>query len=511
MSIKKHLSLLIIASSFTACSGSNSVKDDWPGINSLNQGNKTNVFDFNSKLSLPKMGKDISYTLTSTCNRKLPLTGVNAKKSYTKTSSFNATEKHKASEDIIDILPEEVLIYPEFFTDCSFQIKATNQNGSTQDPQATNLKLNHSGTRELIGVELPPVTEENTYLNAIPVKELEKLSFTIRNNHSIKNTQLLCFAKKLTNLPVLKDAALSYFNGRELTVPSKTDNFPIEYCIIKGADTQNKQTIISKRFNILNSNTINDLSVYVSSHINKDSSTPIFYSDLNTTYNLVEIRLYNHSNETMAFEFKAASSIQNSVHAIEGFKSELPSVRDHFDTSLHINTLPAKFFWTLNNLNLEKRNFNLLPKENKVLGLNSAPYFNCISRKTQRKVEEIGFIVALDKVEEILHFKQLTHNEFIKGYVVKGNFFDIYKLNKQVVSNLPLHNRFTLNRSSNFQFFFQNRKLIGETLFPLRTSNFAALSFSQAHIDALILKYNFDNQNISADLCTSLYKDPTED
>ncbi len=427
--MKTHFNLLslILIMALTACSPK-SVKDDWPGVNGLNNKVDVKTFNFDSKLSLPKMGKDISYTISSVCNRKRPLSGAAAQPSYSRLSSFSASENNKSFEDIINILPSEVLIYPEFFSDCSFQIKATNKNGSTEEPASVKLALKHKNARTFIDVNTPEKNNLNKHIKIISLEEVSKLTLKPSTpSDSIKNISLTCFSKSLRKTSVL-DGPLDHpsLDGSALRIPLMVSGFPVEDCIIEASSIKDNKLLVSKRFQVLNSQIHNNISI--TPVLNKTSALfspllsryPILYNqpDKSNPLTILSLQLENRSSEDTDFEIGSIFKT-NPIQAIEGLHTS-----ENYDgmTLLNFSFKPvtAPFAWLKNGEPLTTPSLHLKSQEVVVLSLVTIPSFGCSSQTTNRPSEELGFVVSLEQSNPLLQFKQVTENEFLRTSFIES-------------------------------------------------------------------------------------------
>lgn len=514
------------------------VPDDWPGIDDIRIVNENNsiqsltsgtAFDLSSKISLPKMGTDVSYKISSECNRKTPLdSGV--KKTYNKEVSYTVSSQNTASVDVLDHLADEVLIYPDFFEECSFKLSAVNQNKSTDSSVLKNLKLAHNDESYKIKIDFLEATEKFVLSrnngNALRLNDLENITMESFDGELIKNSRLLCHSKNITStLQVNEASERKILYGDVLNLPSPVLNQPVEHCVVhaKIAKGKNKgKTITSTRMSFLNSSTLSStiltLEDDISSGLTQLSQLPYEKNDNNVTKDLFTIKIDNQSFNTIEYELDRLNDIKN-ISVVEGleqvnrtFDQQKRTV--HKDFSMMLKDLPASYKWSSDSIDNITKKMIIKPFESAYMTLSLTANFLCENRENSNESfynEELGFFTELSADSDLLKMAQVTENSFIKQVITSGNHLALSDLKLNSHLSLPVAVKEVLPEYMTFKYFFRNSQSVNGLPLFLNfvepASSVAVNNIAEPTMEMFdnVVTYNFQSKAYSSgwDRCSS--------
>ena len=360
------------------CSEEIEVTDTWAGIDeigvyaddskvlndtTLQTSNAT--FRLDSDFSIPSIGPDVTYSITSNCHRRERKDDEPEyeKKTYSKTVKYSARDHVPSSLPVANHLNELVLIYPTFFEKCDFRVKAKNFFGSTDSSELKEVLFEYTKEEDHLlhlddsEVENPLLREglyeSHSKLKALFYKDSVELSTVLGPSNSsskqrlphgdtilhkrVSEAQLVCYTNKISklnlNAPISTNNSdietISFFKIAEKLHPITPDK-PLENCIFTAIDLANGKLITSKAFDLIRNYKIfnasleygdiellpeltsNQIPFLISSTDTKNNVLP----DLPN--NLLRVRYTNHSNEAKTFYFESLDQIaKNSVFLLK--------------------------------------------------------------------------------------------------------------------------------------------------------------------------------------------------
>lgn len=497
---------LLLTLGLSACGKNKSILDDWGGSddilflnNEVNSLSKENTFTLNSKIKVPKIGDGMSYLISATCQRTLSEESTK-QLLYTKKTTNLFQLKDPTEISVINALPEEVMIFPEHFTSCDFEILVTNKFGSTDTSRLIDQKISLKNYSRKILVE----RKNKTLLFQTPsIKEVDDLLITTESG-LLSEAKLICFSNKASTSLIYNNGQNS-FGGELLTLPIPTKNFPLEYCIVTGFDFSNT-AVISNRFKIFNRDRLHKTLV---SHkprpFHGKNPGRISYSEGAPSRAIIlRLVLKNDSPDVQRFSFNEKQSVEK-IYAIKGLKLEAYSItarrqkqRNH---SLKLQPINTLYSWRENN-NRNMTPLILEPGESVFLNLNVEPKFYCVDQFHALNTE-IGFIIAPNITSPLLETIQIGLNDFVSEPYITGSLFTLNP-NLKMNNNLPASQKTILDRNTEFQILYINSNTVDtdkiklNTIIPLASNPKASEAFLSSPLNIF-----FHEQTRSQLTCSS--------
>lgn len=514
----QHLTLLFTATlllTIAGCSDTKNVPDDWPGIDEIKIINDTpatfnvdytNSFDFNSQISLPKMGDDVSYEVISSCKK-------NDNSLFEKKTTYDASENTKETLDIITHLPEEMLIYPEFFTTCSFKLIATNQNGSVQPSNIYDSKFKQPTVEQyLITIDFKGAKRKyqlsKTGKAVLSLKDVEAAVISTAHNYTLNNIKLICHSETAREALIYNGSEpLMGMYGKSLILPTPIKNFPVENCIISAESAEGLtkgKVLISDRLSFKNTSTIDTFKVTLEDSINMTAprNQHILYSRNEAPQKtLFTFKFDNQSDQIIKIELGRLTDL-DFVDVITGLKEGRSSVdrTDRFQWvtpfSPILSNVPVEYSWTSETGSMNSNTITFTPHEKKVLSLEIKYDFNCQQNNgassTENRNREIGFMSKLDRISPILNLKVITENTFLKNDLTSGNVFEQHKLAGRLHNTRASGVEGSLYANDSFTLFFRNSNSYGGTPFnSVYSQKINNAIFQQPQNSLMIMSENY--------------------
>ncbi len=464
------LLMFIILALFTACAPSNSIKDTWPGIDdesfklknniSTLSNNNLDVFSFTTQILLPKMGADVSYTITSTCTRILPIASTK-KMLYSKTTVYPATKfKNPLHLQTFEHLPEEMIIFPKHFSKCDFKLNAKNQNSSTDSALLKNqvFKILPNEHHLSIARTRKQQTQKKT---ALPLKT-ELFKFIVRSLDSkrIKNLETICYTNKIKfkKTPKINHSQL---NANRILFPKETKDFPLEYCRLKAVLINTKKIVFSPVFKFINREHLPIIKTSENLKIPPSPSSKVGISYNSSSFidilALFKINFINTSNkDSLQIRIHAEDSIQN-IFLINTLKyisnTYNRSVTKYFYRP-NFKPVSTYFAWVVPKTGNTTSIIKLKPKKMQTLEFKAFPSFKCSNNH-----KELGFVIAPEKNNPLFNYSLINKNDFISEAIYTKNI--LFNTNLKInVNNIPIQILKPFLNSSEFQLYFRNQNVL---------------------------------------------------
>jgi len=455
-------SLIFLAALASACSKNSSVEDDWPGIDEIVLENEEtgpqallpgDSFTLKSKLTLPKMGKDVSYTIETVCRRAL--TKRNLKKiEYTKFSSFEASKSPNQSHiHFAELIAPEVLIFPEFFKSCDVKLTAENGIGSTQASELKDLKMDFDVERDR-DLVLGSTTKRYGSAAEMPFtnRSIKNTSINSKNNIPFSTLRRLCYNKgtvKTSDVISSTIAKLSNVSGRNFKIIPRVKDHPLEKCIVASISSENI-FVSSNKFKVLTQK-IERPSVQVSDDLQKyHDSKQVFYSDSETLKidGVLTVSISSNSNENIKYKFDNLKHIQHNTKVIVGM-NETSYEEKYGDAKSNYEyieqKMPYKMFWSSEQQGITNKVFKINVGETKFFNLSLDLGFKCRQPEFHESVSaELGFLLKIMTRSDAFTISSYIEDDFNLDQVDSFSLLDQYD-SSYTVSNLNPYYR-TNNR-----------------------------------------------------------------
>lgn len=466
---RKVVSIIFLLAALTACSSDKSIQDDWPGIDELILStpheagrSEANAFTLKSKLILPKIGKKTSLVLTTSCKRN---SYPSVAKTYTKTINLNQTHQSKPV-DFIDAAPEELLVYPEYFKACDFEVVAKNQHLSTAKKVLLNQKFIFDKSNLDINLEIYGAKQESNE-SALPIENIEKVQAYHKDFQLISNSKFICFSDSIESKTISNASVLDIY-GKNLILPKRKTNIPLEHCVVAGKD-QSGAAILSNRLKVINRPALGQpfQGMYHFNNSNLDSTNvQIPYSEsARQKIKIFSLDVENYESEKPRYFRLAYGKILDKVSVV----NKLNEFRK-FNTSqykFHTADIPTYFEWKRSDTVQDQKFFKIESDKFASFDFYIYPSFLCHSSiNPDYKNSELGFIVAPDKNSPILQLEEVSVNEFMVDTIMTTNIFEGIGIRDDFVSPLVKDGSPGIAADSSFQFFFRNQNTFnGENIY----------------------------------------------
>ncbi|MGH1468832.1 MAG: hypothetical protein ACRBBP_08135 [Bdellovibrionales bacterium] len=465
------LLIFIIPALLTACGSSkNKVKDDWPGIddssfrlknNVSSLSNKADTFSLTTEILLPKMGKDVSYTVTSTCTRKYPPSYQGEKSPYTKSTAYPASANENLKPlQIFEHLPEEMIIFPEHFSKCDFTLYAENQHTSDDYAALKDQKFQNLSDEHTISL-----TKRNFQDSKILPLRTELADFTLESVDEKKFVDLktLCYSNKLT-VTKTENSNYSRVRADRIILPKETKNFPLEYCRIQALSPKNGTILFSPIFKFINRDLNLSIKTYDSARISVKSSAAS-YSSSNFN-NLRPLFTMDFTNTSTTDHLNVKIHAEDSVETIQIITSlkETSNVKigDNRTKTYIPNFTPIDSYsaWTVPETGNTTSSMRLAPGKRKSLDFKTFPSYDCLNNN-----EELGFVIAPEKNNPLFTYSLMNHNEFVSEAFYTGSvLFDTDAQDGAganiKINNLPVEIEEYVSSNSAFTLYFRNQNVL---------------------------------------------------
>ncbi len=473
--MKKLLSLSATLLFISACGNQSTISDDWEGAAPLTfsgEGRSAfhlsdeDVFDFDSTLSLPHVNPGDQFEITTICKRNLDEDS-KKQKLYSKKIYSESMDENQNYISVLDTLPEETIIFPEYFSSCDFQINYTTKIGSTDSNSLKDQRLDLKNHTRGITVSSPRnmnITQKN--ISALNIDA---------HSSEFSQVKLFCFSNKLST-HLIENSGLASFRGELLTFPLQVPNFPIEYCALTGKNFEKKK-IISNRFRVFNREKIGKIHV---EYRNPESlnARKTYHGGQPKLLNIMYLKLENRTSDQQTFEFESGNTasslyVATSLRMVRNTSSKTAYSFKEF--KMNLKTVSAQYFWRIPRIGSFQK-LSLNPGESVDLLLMFRSHFSCTSQ-SQSEHPELGFIIALNKQNPLLQMTYSNSNEFITDNYLKGNIFDLYP-NLMFTNNLPAGHSTRISRHTSFQIFFRNQNSYeGSPLELTHTTSWSTFNF----------------------------------
>ncbi len=469
------LLIFIIPALLTACGSSkNTVKDDWPGIddssfrlknNISSLSNKADTFSFTTEMLLPKMGKDVSYKITSTCTRKYSTDYKGKKSLYTKSIEYPASANENLKPlQVFEHLPEEMIIFPEHFSTCDFTLHAENQHTSDDDAVLRDQEFQNLSDEYQIAILKK--NQEIQKENEIPLRS-EMSNFTLESLNSKRMVDLktICYSNQI-NIIKTEDISYSKISAELILLAAETKNFPLEFCRVQATSSETNKVIFSPVFKVINRTSQITLSTYDSGRIapaSKQTGIEYHKSNFIKVPTLIRIDFENNSNtDKLNVKIHAEDSMET-IHVITGLK-ETSNVKigDNRTKTYTPNLTSVESYaaWTVPGTGNTSSTLNLAPGETKILDLKAFPSFDCLS-----DIEELGFIIAPEQNNPLFTYSLINHNDFVSEAFYTGSVLFDTDANDSTGSNIEINNlpaelEEHIPSNSAFTLYFRNQNIL---------------------------------------------------
>lgn len=448
-----------LAALVTSCSKNSSVVDDWPGIDEMVLKNEAgsqalssgDSFTLKSTLALPRMGKDVTFTLKSTCRVSASSNAVSAQKEYSKSSSYkDKTAQALTSIPVVELLPEQVLIFPDFFDQCHFSLTAVNDIGSTQTKE---LKFQRFSFNEK-ALDFNLVASKNAYTK----DNLSKLIVERASNPSFKDSKLTCLAGKRAETTEISKETTQEVRGNQFTLPEPAEGKPVENCVVLAKDDDGK-LLISKRIQILNAEPAPLPKVEITRTILDDQTTSLetYYEDsIKSDINLIGFKITGDAQQSERFRMEKGESSDLNVQVI----SDLEQTSRTFDGSFihktyRMNTISTKASYIWSDGKFKSFSINKNFSQNRTMQI--IPSFRCTYNTNQSLSEaELGFALSIKAGSPDFNIQKIIENDFTTDVVTTYNLLEL-AANKVHLSNLPKNQKIIDDRSGLSVLFRNNR------------------------------------------------------
>jgi len=453
-----------LAALVTSCSKNSSVVDDWPGIDEMVLTNEAgsqalapgDSFTLKSSLNLPRMGKDVGFTLKSDCRVSLFKNSLNAKENYIKNLYYKAEEANSLiNVKVVDVLPEQAVIFPEYFDKCDFTLIAINQFGSTETKELKN--QNFSFSFEKLDFNL--LNGKNAYSE----KDISRFIIERKNLGKYIKSKLVCLAGTRAAVTKISDKKLETTRGDILSLPESEKNHPVENCIVK-AESVDGSLLISNRIQILNAELPPPPTVEINSTIlDQNPTDQIFYDrDIKNDFDIIKFEITGHSETSEKYRMENSNSSDMEVKVISDLESTSREVNGlYVNKTYKMNTLSSKvkYQWEGNDTG---RGFSVYSGNSIKRSLSLKPNFNCRYVVNQNMLNaELGFILSIKSGSPDFNIQKISHNDFTTDVVTTYNLLNLAK-DKINLSNLPAgHN--LLDDSNGLSVIFRNNKISSNT------------------------------------------------
>jgi hypothetical protein len=451
-----HTSLFTaLAALVTSCSNNSSVVDDWPGIDEMVLVNEAgsqalapeDSFTLKSKLKLPKMGKDVEFELTTVCRRSDKEVS-DPMKSYTKIIKSTAEGKEIAEElSVSEILPNETVIFPEFFNSCDISIRAKNSIGSTETKSLKNKAFSFSDAdRELkaFRASAPNRPDKVIFkedLSNLEIKHIDQIRFSA--------ARMLCFSNSNTteNKIGVQTKLETIIKGLSIEIPAPKENTLVENCSILATDSRGN-SFTSERFKLLN-NTFSRPKVELTNYTAPLHGTEQFYYENSRDLGLkiLGVKFSSNNSSPQKYKFSNSYSTEHTLRAIVGMKETSYNEKLGGGKSSYvelIKLLPFKTQWFLEDSQKEADSFNIKENESAEFVLNAEFGFKCNFPDTIGSLSsEIGAILSISKKSETFDIDMIEENDFTADIIETFNILkNVDKGSIVTASNLPTSSNF---------------------------------------------------------------------
>jgi len=529
--------LTLAAIFFLSSCGENSVDDPWAGIGDLiieTEGlkNQTSSFNLNSKLAATGLTKDLKYVLTSDCKRR-PKTNFEpsfSKKKYT--FKLDPIVNNLSSDLlIINLLADEVLIFPEHFESCSFKINVKNSIGSRDSEELLDVKFNYNDVdtelkldTSLVNNTIPDIYELNSSLKALYKGDLLQENLTSDDpkilsrlipEARIKDAKLICYSNQInqSNLNINQDLnndAIETLNySLESQLHNITQNYPVENCIYSATDLNNKR-VVSKPFNLVrdysafkntiwfdNSDTLKKLTqdaiTYISNEKSMEPNLPqtlmsVDYSNTSSDEKMILMNSISELDFESVFFFdlkKIANQRSDSIAFTADQRCPIGATSAIYETNyygLERVKVPALFSWKSEHL-VSKGDLWFLKIPPQSFGTLTLELTLDISLDGIDHSKLKGLIIAPNKHQEFLKIAYASPNEFklniIESTTAQDNFYP-----NESLSNLPttfrLQEDYDLVQNSAFSILMVNQHQVPDGVLLTESPNSIAIAREQS-------------------------------
>jgi len=450
-----------LAALVTSCSNNSSVVDDWPGIDEMVLVNEAgsqaltsgDSFTLKSKLNLPKMGKDVNFSIRTQCEIHR---SKNQKRQYNKTSDYKSDQiKTVLAIPLIEILPEQVLIFPEFFERCDFSLTATNQIGSTQTEKLDSQKFNFNKDH----LDFNLLNSKNAYNS----KSISKLHIERKNLDKYLMSRLICLAGTRTTTSNISDEALEQVRGDILVLPETGEDPSVENCIVKAVDSEGK-SLISNRIQIFNAELPPPPTVKINrailAHGDKEQ---IFYRDsMKYSFKLINFSIYGSSKNIESFRMENGERNTLDIKIISDLETTSRNSDSlYINKTYKINTIASKsgYSWSDNS---QYETFTVSENFETRREMKITPKFQCsYTANHNLKEAELGFILSINPGSSDFNIQKVIQNDFTTDVITTYNLFDLTDENFSL-SNLP-DGQNLIDDSTGISAIFRNNSLYQNT------------------------------------------------
>ncbi len=467
------LLIFIIPALLTACGSSkNTVKDDWPGIddssfrlknNISSLSNKADTFSLTTEMLLPKMGKDVSYKITSTCTRKYSTDYKGEKSLYTKSIEYPASANENLKPlQIFEHLPEEMIIFPEHFSKCDFTLDTENQNKSIDSAVLKDQAFQNLSDEHTISL-----TKRNFQDNTTPSLRTKLDDFTLESidRKRMEIFETVCYSNKIsiTKTKMLSHAVLKASN---LTLPEETEDFPLEYCRVRALSLKSGKVLFSPILKIINRELQPKVKQYDIAQITTSLNPTAIPYDSSNFLNLKPLFTIEFTNtsttDSLNVKIHAEDSMET-IHVITGLKETSNVKVGDNRTRIYIPNLTSVesyAAWTVPGTGNTASSIRLAPGKRKSVDFKTFPSYNCPNNN-----EELGFIIAPEQNNPLFTYSLINHNDFVSEAFYTGSVLFDTDANDGTGSNIEINNlpaelEEHIPSNSAFTLYFRNQNIL---------------------------------------------------